>query len=227
MSNSERIFEVEIIENGKYYNILAAYKVKSLENGETHNILVPYKEDAEVKDSPKYEKNVIKIWLRKVPKGGYFVPILERVSAFECEKLTNQDRGHLIARMFKKYLLTSSELKKNREKVNNFFGVRNGENIRPQNPLSNRNSKEFRGQLFYEQKIQTFLDKLKGEEVYFEIAAGEFVLIIKDNNKKIKKSGRRIYINFVKPKKDSIHVFIPENRTQLSSSDHEGVFARI
>ena len=64
MSNSERIFEVEIIENGKYYNILAAYKVKSLENGETHNILVPYKEDAEVKDSPKYEKNVIKIWFQ-------------------------------------------------------------------------------------------------------------------------------------------------------------------
>ena len=207
-------FNVEIIEDGKYYNIL-------------DNNLVPDTEYKQVKNSPKYEKDVIKIRLRKVPKEGYFVSSLERVSSIQGEITPNQDRGHLIARMFKKYLLTSSELKKNREKVNNFFGVRNGENIRPQNPLSNRNSKEFRGQLFYEQKIQTFLDKLKGEEVYFEIAEGEFVLIIKDNNKKVKESGRRIYINFVKPKKDSIHVFIPENRTQLSSSDYEGVFARI
>ena len=136
-------FNVEIIEDGKYYNIL-------------DNNLVPDTEYKQVKNSPKYEKDVIKIWLRKVPKEGYFVSSLERVSSIQGEITPNQDRGHLIARMFKKYLLTSSELKKNREKVNNFFGVRNGENIRPQNPLSNRNSKEFRGQLFYEQKIQIF-----------------------------------------------------------------------
>lgn len=201
-------FNVEIIEDGKYYNIL-------------DNITDLDTEYKQVKKYPKYEVGVIKIWLRKVPKEGYFISTLERVSPFKIEKSNGKDRGHLIARMFKKYLLTECELKNNNKKVYNFFGVGNGENIRLQNPLSNRNSKEYRGQLFYEQKIQFFLDKLKGEEVYFEIAAGEFVLIIKDNNKKVKKSGRRIYINFVKPKKDSIHVFIPENRTQLSSSDYE------
>ena len=227
MSNRVRIFEVEIIENGKYYNIIAAYEVEFLENGEHYNILVPYKEDAEVKNSPKYEEGVIKIWLRKKPNEGYFISTLERVRAIQDEGKTNQDRGHLIAKMFKKYLLTERELINYQRQINNFFGINNGENIRTQNPLSNRNSKEFRGQLFYEQKIQFFLDKLKGEEVYFEIAEGEFDLIIKDNNKKITKLGRRIYIKFVEPKEDSIHVFIPENRTQLSSSDHEGVFARI
>ena len=201
-------FNVEIIEDGKYYNIL-------------DNINVPDTEYKQVKKSPKYEEGVIKIWLRKVPKEGYFISTLERVSPFKIKKSNGQDRGHLIARMFKKYLLTELELKNNKKKVYNFFGVGNRENIRLQNPLSNRNSKEYRGQLFYEQKIQFFLDKLKGEEVYFEIAEGKFVLTIKDNNKKVKKSGRRIYINFVKPKKDSIHVFIPENRTQLSSSDHK------
>lgn len=117
MSNSDRIFEVEIIENGKYYNILAAYKVKSLENGETHNILVPYKEDAEVKNSPKYEEGVINIWLRKKPNEGYFISTLERVRAIQDEGKANQDRGHLIAKMFKKYLLTSSELKKIEKKL--------------------------------------------------------------------------------------------------------------
>ena len=115
-------FNVEIIEDGKYYNIL-------------DNNLVPDTEYKQVKNSPKYEKDVIKIWLRKVP---------------------NQDRGHLIARMFKKYLLTSSELKKNREKVNNFFGVRNGENIRPQNPLSNRILKNLEGNYFTSKKFKLF-----------------------------------------------------------------------
>ena len=202
MSNEKQFFEVEIIENGKYYNILT-----------------PHKKDSEVENFPKHD-SVIKIWLRKKPTEGYFVSALERVSPFKIEESNGQDRGHLIARMFKKYLLTESELKNNNKKVYNFFGVGNGENIRLQNPLSNRNSKEYRGQLFYEQKIQIFLDKLKGEEVYFEIAEGEFDLIIKENNKKVTKLGRRIYINFVEPKEDSIHVFIPENRTQLSSSDH-------
>lgn len=202
MSNEKQFFEVEIIENGKYYNILT-----------------PHKKDSEVENFPKHD-SVIKIWLRKKPREGYFVSSLERVSPFKIEESNGQDRGHLIARMFKKYLLTESELKNNNKKVYNFFGVGNGENIRLQNPLSNRNSKEYRGQLFYEQKIQIFLDKLKGEEVYFEIAEGEFDLIIKENNKKVTKLGRRIYINFVEPKEDSIHVFIPENRTQLSSSDH-------
>ena len=227
MRNSERSFEVEIIKDGKYYNILSTYEVGILKNGKRYNIFVLDKKYEQVKNSPKYEEGVVKIWLRKEPKEGYFVPILKRVSAFKCEKLTNQDRGHLIAKMFKKYLLTERELINYQRQINNFFGINNGENIRTQNPLSNRNSKEFRGQLFYEQKIQFFLDKLKGEEVYFEIAEGEFDLIIKDNNKKITKLGRRIYIKFVEPKEDSIHVFIPENRTQLSSSDHEGVFARI
>lgn len=124
MSNSERFFEVEFIENGKYYNILVAYKVEFLENGEHYNILVPYKEDAEVKNSPKYEKDIIKIWLRKVPKEGYFVPTLERVSVIQGKGTTNQDRGHLIASMFKKYLLTQSELKNNNKKVYNFFWSR-------------------------------------------------------------------------------------------------------
>lgn len=202
MSNEKQFFEVEIIENGKYYNILT-----------------PHKKDSEVENFPKHD-SVIKIWLRKKPREGYFVSALERVIPFKIEESNGQDRGHLIARMFKKYLLTESELKNNNKKVYNFFGVGNGENIRLQNPLSNRNSKEYRGQLFYEQKIQIFLDKLKGEEVYFEIAEGEFDLIIKENNKKVTKLGRRIYINFVEPKEDSIHVFIPENRTQLSSSDH-------
>ena len=202
MSNEKQFFEVEIIENSKYYNILT-----------------PHKKDSEVENFPKHD-SVIKIWLRKKPREGYFVSALERVSPFKIEESNGQDRGHLIARMFKKYLLTESELKNNNKKVYNFFGVGNGENIRLQNPLSNRNSKEYRGQLFYEQKIQIFLDKLKGEEVYFEIAEGEFDLIIKENNKKVTKLGRRIYINFVEPKEDSIHVFIPENRTQLSSSDH-------
>lgn len=196
-------FNVEIIENGKYYNILDCYnKVDEYD---------------EVKNSPKYEEGVIKIWLRKVPKEGYFVPTLERVSVIQGKDTTNQDRGHLIARMFKKYLLTKSELKNNYKKVYNFFGVGNGENIRLQNPLSNRNSKEYRGQLFYEQKIQTFLEKSKDGEVYFEIAEGNFDLIIKANNKKVKEFGRRIYIDFVRPTESSIHVFIPEDRTQLSS----------
>lgn len=121
MRNSERFFEVEIIKDGKYYNILSTYEVGILKNGKRYNIFVLDKKYEQVKNSPKYEEGVVKIWLRKEPKEGYFVPILKRVSAFKCEKLTNQDRGHLIARMFKKYLLTSSELKKNREKVNDFF----------------------------------------------------------------------------------------------------------
>lgn len=216
MSNSERIFEVEIIENGKYYNILAAYEVESLENGEAHNILVPYKEDAEVKDSPKYEEGVIKIWLRKKPKEGYFVSTLERVRAIQDEGETNQDRGHLIAKMFKKYLLTECELINYQRQINNFFGINNGANISLQNPLSNRNCKEYRGQLFYEQKIQTFLEKSEDGEVYFEIEEGEINLIIKDN-KKVSESGRRIYIDFVSSAENSVHVFIPEDRTQLTS----------
>ena len=97
-------FNVEIIEDGKYYNIL-------------DNNLVPDTEYKQVKNSPKYEKDVIKIWLRKVPKEGYFVSSLERVSSIQGEITPNQDRGHLIARMFKKYLLTSSELKKIEKKL--------------------------------------------------------------------------------------------------------------
>ena len=216
MSNEKQFFEVEIIENGKYYNILAAYKVKSLENGETHNIFVPYKEDAEVKDSPKYEEGVIKIWLRKKPNEGYFIPTLERVRAIQDEGEANQDRGHLIAKMFKKYLLTERELINYQRQINNFFGINNGANISPQNPLSNRNSKEYRGQLFYEQKIQTFLEKSEDGEVYFEIEEGEINLIIKDN-KKVSELGRRIYIDFVSSAENSVHVFIPEDRTQLTS----------
>lgn len=217
MRNSERFFEVEIIKDGKYYNILSTYEVGILKNGKRYNIFVLDKKYEQVKNSPKYEKGVIKIWLRKNPRKGYFVSTLERVSSIQGEITPNQDRGHLIARMFKKYLLTSSELKNNREKVNNFFGVRNGENIRPQNPLSNRNSKEFRGQLFYEQKIQNFFKKSNDGEVYFEIEEGESNLIIKDNKKTVKKLGRRIYIDFVRPTESSIHVFIPEDRTRLSS----------
>lgn len=216
MRNSERFFEVEIIKDGKYYNILSTYEVGILKNGKRYNILVPDKKYELVKNSPKYEKNVIKIWLRKVPKEGYFVSTLERVRAIQDEGETNQDRGHLIAKMFKKYLLTEHELINYQRQINNFFGINNGANISLQNPLSNRNCKEYRGQLFYEQKIQTFLEKSEDGEVYFEIEEGEINLIIKDN-KKVSELGRRIYIDFVSSAENSVHVFIPEDRTQLTS----------
>ena len=80
------------------------------------------------------------------------------------------------------------------------------ENVTLQSKAANRNSKEYAGQLGFEQKIKSFLDNSSDGKVYFEIE--EMYLE--------EKLGRRIYIKFIHTKRDDIHVFILDDRQRDS-----------
>ena len=122
-----------------------------------------------------------KIILRKNPKTNYFVAALSNVNHVKDRSHNpddpsipgenTKDRGHFIADSFEKYLLTNDERNANNSQSNQFFGINNKSNISPQDFRANRNSKEYAGQLRFEQKVRNYLEKSTNanEEVYYEI----------------------------------------------------------
>lgn len=179
--------ELVWVKKGKYYDIQCDMAI----------------DEESVGQSPVFEgKSLRKVILRKKPKEKYFVSSLDKVKHTSSEKESGKDRGHLIADMFKNYLLTKDELEEHKDKVQKFFGIGNKENVTLQSKAANRNSKEYAGQLGFEQKIKSFLDNSSDGKVYFEIE--EMYLE--------EKLGRRIYIKFIYPERDDIHVFILDDR---------------
>lgn len=102
-------------------------------------------------------------------------------------------------------MLTNDERNANNSQSNQFFGINNKSNISPQDFRANRNSKEYAGQLRFEQKVRNYLEKSTNanEEVYYEIEE------IKIEEKVL---GRRIFIHWNQSDEADIHVFIPEDR---------------
>ena len=193
-------WEMQSISNGKYYNFLKKVEI-----------------DCRVTQEPIYRENPImwKIILRKNPKTNYFVASLSNVNHVKdrshnpddpsIQGENTKDRGHFIADSFEKYLLTNDERNANNSQSNQFFGINNKSNISPQDFRANRNSKEYAGQLRFEQKVRNYLEKSTNanEEVYYEIEE------IKIEEKVL---GRRIFIHWNQSDEADIHVFIPEDR---------------
>ena len=193
-------WEMQSISNGKYYNFLKKVEI-----------------DCRVTQEPIYRENPImwKIILRKNPKTNYFVAALSNVNHVKdrshnpddpsIQGENTKDRGHFIADSFEKYLLTNDERNANNSQSNQFFGINNKSNISPQDFRANRNSKEYAGQLRFEQKVRNYLEKSTNanEEVYYEI---EEIKI------EAKVLGRRIFIHWNQSDEADIHVFIPEDR---------------
>lgn len=151
-----------------------------------------------------------KVILRKKPNANYFVSSLNIINhnITEIDSISEEsvkDKGHFIADSFDKFLLTEDELKENKYEVQQFFGLGNKSNISPQDFRANRNSKEYAGQLRFEQKVRNYLEKSTNanEEVYYEIEE------IKIEEKVL---GRRIFIHWNQSDEADIHVFIPEDR---------------
>ena len=193
-------WKLQLISTGKYYEFLEKVEI-----------------DCKVTHEPIYRENPImwKIILRKNPKTNYFVAALSNVNHVKdrshnpddpsIQGENTKDRGHFIADSFEKYLLTNDERNANNSQSNQFFGINNKSNISPQDFRANRNSKEYAGQLRFEQKVRNYLEKSTNanEEVYYEIEE------IKIEEKVL---GRRIFIHWNQSDEADIHVFIPEDR---------------
>lgn len=193
-------WKLQLISTGKYYEFLEKVEI-----------------DCRVIHEPIYRENPImwKIVLRKNPKTNYFVTALDNVNHVEdrshnadeqsIPSENTKDRGHFIADSFDKYLLTNDERNANKPKSTKFFGINNNSNVSFQDFRANRNSKEYAGQLKFEQQVRDYLEKSTNanEEVYYEI---EEILIEE------KVLGRRIFIHWNQSDKADIHVFIPEDR---------------
>ena len=193
------------------------WKMQSISNGKYYTFLKNVKIDCRVTKEPIYRENPImwKIILRKNPKTNYFVAALSNVNHVKdrshnpddpsIQGENTKDRGHFIADSFEKYLLTNDERNANNSQSNQFFGINNKSNISPQDFRANRNSKEYAGQLRFEQKVRNYLEKSTNanEEVYYEIEE------IKIEEKVL---GRRIFIHWNQSDEADIHVFIPEDR---------------
>lgn len=193
------------------------WKMQSISNGKYYTFLKKVEIDCRVTQEPIYRENPImwKIILRKNPKTNYFVAALSNVNHVKYRSHNaddpsipgenTKDRGHFIADSFDKYLLTNDERNANNSQSNQFFGINNKSNISPQDFRANRNSKEYAGQLRFEQKVRNYLEKSTNahEEVYYEIEE------IKIEEKIL---GRRIFIHWNQSDEADIHVFIPEDR---------------
>ena len=193
------------------------WKMQSISNGKYYTFLKKVEIDCRVTQEPTYRENPImwKIILRKNPKTNYFVAALSNVNHVKDRSRNaddqsilgenTKDRGHFIADSFDKYLLTNDERNANSSQSNQFFGINNKSNISPQDFRANRNSKEYAGQLRFEQKVRNYLEKSTNanEEVYYEIEE------IKIEEKVL---GRRIFIHWNQSDEADIHVFIPEDR---------------
>ena len=193
------------------------WKMQSISNGKYYTFLKKVEIDCRVTKEPIYRENPImwKIILRKNPKTNYFVAALSNVNHVKdrshnpddpsIQGENTKDRGHFIADSFEKYLLTNDERNANNSQSNQFFGINNKSNISPQDFRANRNSKEYAGQLRFEQQVKNYLEKSTNanEEVYYEIEE------IKIEEKIL---GRRIFIHWNQSDEADIHVFIPEDR---------------
>lgn len=193
------------------------WKMLPIEDGKYYIFLDKVKMDCRVVQKPIYRDNPImwKVILRKEPKANYFVSALSNVNHVKDRSHNDddpsipgentKDRGHFIADSFDKYLLTNDERNANNSQSNQFFGRNNKSNISPQDFRANRNSKEYAGQLRFEQQVKNYLEKSTNanEEVYYEIEE------IKIEEKIL---GRRIFIHWNQSDEADIHVFIPEDR---------------
>lgn len=193
-------WKMQLEPNGKYYTFSKKVEI-----------------DCRVTQEPIFRENPImwKIMLRKNPKANYFVTALSNVNHVKDRSHNadyqsipgenTKDRGHFIADSFDKYLLTNDERKANNSQTNQFFGINNISNVSLQDFRANRNSKEYAGQLGFEQKVRNYLEKSTNpnEEVYYEIEE------IKIEEKVL---GRRIFIHWNQSDEKDIHVFIPEDR---------------
>ena len=193
------------------------WKMLPIKDGKYYNFLKKVEIDCRVTQEPIYRENPImwKIILRKNPKTNYFVAALSNVNDVKDRSHNpddpsipgenTKDRGHFIADSFEKYLLTNDERNANNSQSNQFFGINNKSNISPQDFRANRNSKEYAGQLRFEQQVRNYLEKSTNanEEVYYEIEE------IKIEEKVL---GRRIFIHWNQSDEADIHVFIPEDR---------------
>ena len=193
------------------------WKMQSISNGKYYTFLKKVEIDCRVTQEPIYRENPImwKIILRKNPKTNYFVAALSNVNHVKdrshnpddpsIQGENTKDRGHFIADSFEKYLLTNDERNANNSQSNQFFGINNKSNTSLQDFRANRNSKEYAGQLRFEQQVKNYLEKSTNanEEVYYEIEE------IKIEEKVL---GRRIFIHWNQSDEADIHVFIPEDR---------------
>ena len=176
-------FELEYVENGKYFNILNKWEI-----------------DPSVERLPYYDRKSKRIViLRKNPIPDYFIESLTEIHHDGMPSEKDKDRGHLIAQSFKEFLLTKDELSSFNNEVNIFFGRQNKANITPQSPASNRNSKDLTGQAKLELQISDYLKKSIDGKVYFEIEE----LTIDTQG-----LGRRIYIHWFNDEKCDNHIFI-------------------
>lgn len=188
------------------------WELQLILDGQYYKFLNKVKRDYRVDQKPIYRENPImwKVILRKKPNANYFVSSLNIINhnITEIDSISEEsvkDKGHFIADSFDKFLLTEDELKENKYEVQQFFGIGNKSNISPQDFRANRNSKEYAGQLRFEQKVRNYLEKSTNanEEVYYEIEE------IKIEEKVL---GRRIFIHWNQSDEADIHVFIPEDR---------------
>ncbi|HFI0328651.1 TPA: hypothetical protein ACGOU4_001239 [Streptococcus suis] len=98
-------FNLELVENGKYYNILNKWEL-----------------DPSVERLPYYDgKSKRIVILRKNPISDYFVESLIEIHHDGMPSEKDKDRGHLIAQSFKEFLLTTDELRSLNNEVNIFF----------------------------------------------------------------------------------------------------------
>lgn len=197
--------EFKYIPEGKYYELLNRTDKKVYKVSKYKDRKIPF-----------FSENPIvwKFHLTNNPSQDYFKNALDNYELQNDKRVEGKDRGHFVPNCFKEYLIPSVKKINNQEKlkINNFFSKGNKKNITPQDPKANRNSKDYVGQLKFEQRVQNFLNDKKNSkgEVYYEIEEyrkGALIL------------GRRIYISLKSDSnsdEETIHVFIPEDRQNLN-----------
>ena len=175
--NSYEEYELKKVENN-YYEI---YPEPDLKFGPETDFeeAKPFKVIDEIEIEDVKDKLKIIGWevtLETEPDYVFYEEFIEKwnYKTTHFHRTNDIHRGHLLAKTFKKYLiplnlLESDPKTKHNHKIDAYFGKGCSENITYQSKDGNCDSREKKGQVYFEKKIINFLDENPREKVKFKI----------------------------------------------------------
>lgn len=212
--DSNKEYELQKTEKN-YYNIYPEPVLNFGSESDSEGKAKPFKVVDEIKIEGVKDKLKIIGWevtLETEPDYVFYEEFIEKwdYKTTHFHRTNNIHRGHLLAKVFKKYLIPLNLLDKetetdseneHKDKIDAYFGKGCSENITYQSKDGNCTSDEKKGQLFFENEIIEFFKDHPEEKVKFKIY----------NLSLAERSLGRVLIIEVKDPLDSINfkVFIP------------------
>lgn len=175
--NLDEEYELKKEKNNYYYDIYPEPDLNFGPGPDSEEKAKPFKVIDEIEI--KGVKNKMKIigWevtLETEPDYIFYEEFIEKwdYKTTHFHRTNDIHRGHLLAKVFKKYLIPLNLLETdsdNKNKIDVYFGKGCSENITYQSKDGNCTSDEKKGQLFFENKIIEFLEDYPEEKVKFKI----------------------------------------------------------